>query len=301
MLLVGTGLIWGTIGIASKGVYGRSDLDAVSVSWLRAAIASPFCCFIAWRALGSRFLAMPKRDFAVLALLGVALILYQMLYLAAINRIGVSAATFISLCGAPVLVAVASVLVFGERMTGRTAAALAGALLGVALIVGWRHGGSGDGSATLVGGLLAAGSAVGIAGHVLVSRSIAGRRHALQPLAIGFTSGAVVFAPFVVWRGVSFDAQLSAWGLLVYLGLGPSVVAYWMYQRALRDVPATEASIVTLLEPLIAAILAAMLFGERLGLVGSLGAALLVGSIGLLTLTAPAKRPEAAVALEVAP
>ena len=36
VLLVGTGTIWGTIGIAAKYLYQESDLDAVSVTWLRA-------------------------------------------------------------------------------------------------------------------------------------------------------------------------------------------------------------------------------------------------------------------------
>src|SRR3954452_23514203 len=91
MMLVGTGLIWGTIGIAAKYTYQKSDLDAVSVTWLRAVIASPFCLLMAWRALGRQLFAMSRRDFTTMALLGVALIIYQFLYLASINRIGVSA------------------------------------------------------------------------------------------------------------------------------------------------------------------------------------------------------------------
>jgi DME family drug/metabolite transporter len=285
LLLVGTGLIWGTIGVAAKYTYQQSDLDAVSVTWLRAVIASPFCLLMAWRSLGNRLFAISKRDFTIMSLLGVALIVYQFFYLAAINRIGISAATLISLCGAPVLVAIASVLFLGDRMTRRTATALTGALLGVALIVGWRHGAQSSTRDTIIGVSLAIGSAIGVATHFLVSRSIAARQHPLRPLAIGFTSGAIAFTPFVLWRGISLDVGMPAWSLLFYLALGPSVVAYWMYQRGLQDVPATDASIVTLLEPLIAAILAAMLFNERLGIVGSVGALLLVGSIALLTLT----------------
>jgi DME family drug/metabolite transporter len=44
-------------------------------------------------------------------------------------------------------------------------------------------------------------------------------------------------------------------------------------------VPATAVAITTLIEPLTAAVLAMMLFGERLGPWGILGAALLVGGI----------------------
>jgi len=34
LLLVATGLIWGTIGVAGRLVFDRTDLDALEVSWL---------------------------------------------------------------------------------------------------------------------------------------------------------------------------------------------------------------------------------------------------------------------------
>jgi DME family drug/metabolite transporter len=45
---------------------------------------------------------------------------------------------------------------------------------------------------------------------------------------------------------------------------------------------ATVASIITLIEPLTATVLAWLLFGERLSVVGLFGAGVLLGAIGLL-------------------
>jgi DME family drug/metabolite transporter len=284
LMLIGTGLIWGTIGIAAKYLYQESDLDAVSVTWLRAVMASPICIAIAWRATSGRLFRMPGRDFSIMVFLGVILIDYQFFYLAAINRIGISAATLISLCGAPVFVVIASTLFLKSSLSGRTALALSAALVGTAMIVGWHSGGTGDTRDTMIGVALSVGSAAGIATHVFVSRLIAGRHHSSIPLAIGFPAGALVFMPFAVGRGISLDLNAVSWSLLVYLAIGPSVIAYWMYQRGLQEVTATDASIVTLLEPLIAAILAAFLFDEQLGLLGWIGAILLVGSIAVLSL-----------------
>ena len=59
--------------------------------------------------------------------------------------------------------------------------------------------------------------------------------------------------------------------------------AYWLFQSALKDVPASTASIVTLLEPLVASVLAWIMFSERLGPIGWIGAALLMGAIALLS------------------
>ncbi len=274
-LLVGTGVLWGTIGVAAKLLYQETDLDAISVTWLRAVIATPICVGLAWRAMGHALLRSSRRDLAIMVLLGLMLILYQWLYLAAVDRLGVSAATLVSLCVPPVLVAIASAAFLGERPTSRLVLALVGALVGTALLVARSPDATSGSTATLPGLLLALGSACGITVHVLASRLIAARQHPLRPLAIGFPVGVVAFLPVVAGRDLSLDLPAVGWLLLAYLGIVPSALAYWMYQRGLRDVTATTASIVTLLEPLTATALATAFLGERLA-PGALAGGLLV-------------------------
>jgi DME family drug/metabolite transporter len=69
---------------------------------------------------------------------------------------------------------------------------------------------------------------------------------------------------------------------LLYLGLVPTALAYWLFLNGLRHTPATTASILTLAEPLTSTVLAALLFGERLAPLGLLGAALLLAAMGVL-------------------
>jgi len=70
--------------------------------------------------------------------------------------------------------------------------------------------------------------------------------------------------------------------LLLYLGCIPTALAYVLFQSGMRSTSATLTSILTLCEPLTAAILAWIIFGEYLGLAGILGAVLLLGTIFLL-------------------
>jgi len=285
--MVCTGIIWGTIGIAGKLLYRHTDLDAVAVTWLRVVIASPIYVVLGLKALGGNLLRATRRDLTLMVVFGVVLITYQVCYLEAVARIGVSAATLISLCVPPVLVAIASVFLLGEHLNSRTASALVGALIGTALLVGWQADG-GDGSGSRVAGVLfAIGCATGIACHVMGSRAIAGRHHALRPLAIGFPTGVVALLPILGGSQLTFDLPVSGWLLLLYLGIVPSVVGYWLYQRGLQYLSATTASIITLLEPLVAAILAWAIFDERLGLIGWLGGLLLMGSIIVLSMGSP--------------
>ncbi len=289
LLLIGTGILWGTIGVASKGVFEHSALDAVSVTWIRTLLASPICILAVWLAGGRKLLHFSRPDLFRMIGLGIALILYQWLYLAAIEQIGVTATTLISLCGAPVIVAILSVLVLQEPLSRPQLIALVGALIGTGLLIGRppeMEGGSGT-----LGVLYALGCALGIAIHAMVSRSVAGRIHPLVVLAIGFSVGAIVLAPFVFARGLHPDAGPTAWALLVYLATVPSFAAYFFYQRGLRDVPASMATIVTLIEPLIAAVLAWFFFDERLGLLGLAGGALLLVSIWILSTRAVKLNP----------
>jgi DME family drug/metabolite transporter len=289
VLLIGTGILWGTIGVASKGVFEHSALDAVSVTWIRTLMASPICILAVWLSGGRALLRFSRQDLLGMIGLGIALILYQWLYLAAVEQIGVTATTLISLCGAPVIVAILSVVLLHEPLSQPQLIALVGALIGTGLLIGRppeMEGGNGT-----MGVLYALGCALGIAIHAMGSRRVAGRVHPLVVLAIGFSVGAIALAPFVFARGLHPNADPTAWALLVYLATVPSFVAYFFYQRGLRDVPASMATIVTLLEPLVAAVLAWFFFDERLSWMGAAGGALLLVSIWILSTRAVKQNP----------
>ena len=78
------------------------------------------------------------------------------------------------------------------------------------------------------------------------------------------------------------ESLTAGWPLFLYLGLVPTALAYGLFTVGLRRIPATVAGITTLLEPLTAATLGVLLFGERLGVAGAVGALLLLAAIALL-------------------
>jgi DME family drug/metabolite transporter len=134
----------------------------------------------------------------------------------------------------------------------------------------------------MAGVLFALGSGFGYAVLALCSRALAGRYHPLQPISVGFAVGAVLLLPFALATGFVATYPLAGWGLLLYLGLVPTAFAYWLFLQGMKHTTATTASILTLLEPLTSAALAAALFGERLGPLGFAGAALLLGAMAIL-------------------
>src|SRR6185503_15645768 len=70
--------------------------------------------------------------------------------------------------------------------------------------------------------------------------------------AITFALAAVFLAPALAGEVAPTRALIAGWPLLLYLGLGPTAVAYTLFTAGLTRVPATAAGIVSLLEPLTA-------------------------------------------------
>jgi len=114
-----------------------------------------------------------------------------------------------------------------------------------------------------------------------LSRTLANRYHPLQPIAIGFTLGAALLLGLTSLQpgGLALHYSPLGWLHLLYLGLVPTALAYFVFLAGMRTTPATTASIATLAEPLTSALLAWLLFDERLGPTSGLGAALLIGGL----------------------
>ena len=203
VLVLGAGALWGTTGVAAKLALETTTLDVLSLVWLRSSVAAVCCLVVAAPGLGAGLRRASRADLGLMALLGVVLLLNQWLYIAAVERIGVTAATLIMLCVPPVLVALVSASVLREALGGTLMAALGGALLGTALLVGAPRAdvaAVGDALAAGVGFALAA--ALAVAAHAMGSRRIAVRHAAMLPLAVGFPFGVAAFAPVVLARGV---------------------------------------------------------------------------------------------------
>lgn len=288
LAVAAAGILWGTTGVATKALYELSPhADAVSVAFWRFAFAAPVLLAACRLVLGRGALRVGARDLASMVLTGALLALYHVLYYAAIALSGVSVATLVTICSAPVLVAALSAALLGERPARATLASGAAAISGTALLVAGAPAAAGGAGtrAFLVGVLLALGSGAGYAAMTLLGRSFAGRHHPLKTTAVGFTSGAaLLLVPTAVAGGLAGAASFPAqgWALLLFMGAVPTALAYGLFLSGMRTTTAAVASLVTLLEPLTAAFLARLFFGERLGTAGLLGALLLLGSLAAL-------------------
>lgn len=273
-LIVIAGVLWGTIGVVSRWLTD-TGLSALTISTFRFTIAAAILLMWALRVYGGRRLFVLSRQDALLMILnGAMLALSQTAYLTAIQKIGVTVSTLIVICAAPLIVAAYARIVHKETPDGRVTFALFASVTGTALLVGMPSGGSE--TIDLAGGVLfSLVSAVSYAAVVQVGHVLTRRHEPLRINAVSFTVGAVVLVGIAVLSGARVPDAPNQWLLLGYLGLFPSVTAYALFLRGMRVTSATAASILVLLEPLVAALLAAAIFGERLSPLGVVGGALM--------------------------
>lgn len=280
-LAITAAILWGTVGITTRALYDTTQTNPLSIGFFRLALATPILAALCWRALGPQSLRIARRDAWLMVLAGAMLGLSQVCYFTAISYAGVAIATLITQCTAPVLVTLISATITREKLAPATLLALVCALAGTGLLVG-RGSGSGTAGGTTLAALFALGSAVCYSIFTVCSRHLSQRYHPLQSTTVGFAVGAALLLGLASISGFATHYSLEGWGLLLYLGIVPSALAYFLFLTGMKSISATLASITTLMEPLTATLLAWALFGETLGGLGIVGAALLLVAIGIL-------------------
>ncbi len=274
------GALWGTSGVTTKTLYLLTETTPLSVAALRLALGAPLLLAVSRRQIDRRAAKVTGHDLALMAWAGMVMGISQACYFSGISRVGVAVATLVTVCTAPVLVALLSAILLRERLTLAVGGALACALVGTALLVDVGAGQNGSQANAVEGILLALAAGFTSALFILTSRRLAGRCDPLQSIAIAVTAGAVLLLTVsAVTTGMVVSYPPAGWALLLYLGLVPTALAYGLFFHGIRGATATVASIGALAEPLTSSALAMVIFGERLGPLGLLGGALLIGTM----------------------
>jgi drug/metabolite transporter (DMT)-like permease len=177
----------------------------------------------------------------------------------------------------PLFVAVTAPLVLRERLTARTATAVAISLLGLGLMLVPAKAGA-PSAAVWASAAFGAGSAVFYASNIIVNKYVASAFSTNETMfwhGVVATPLLAALVPHAAWAAIDCHAV----ALLAAVAVGPGALGGIAFVWGLRRMPAAHASTLTLLEPLVSVALGAAVLGERLG-IGALigGAAILAGA-----------------------
>ncbi|MEU0661054.1 DMT family transporter [Streptomyces lavendulocolor] len=280
--LIVAGVAWGTAGAAASLVFLVSDLGPLALSFWRCVggLVLLLGVLAVRRRRAARTVESGRRRALRVLGTGTGLALFQSAYFAAVEATGLAVGTVVTLGAGPVLIALGARLTMGERLGRGGAVAVAGALAGLVVLVL----GGGGVAVRPAGVALAVLSAAGYAGITLLTRWLGrdgGGGDALATSTWAFAVGAVGLLPMAASEGlVPHTAELAkVVGLLLYVAAVPTALAYALYFAGAAVVRAATVSVIMLLEPVSAAVIAVTVLGEQLTGATVLGTLLLLAAV----------------------
>jgi len=270
---------WGTTGAVTTVLVDRVGASPLVIGAVRMLVGAVLLTATARLVRGTR--ASSRTDRARCVAAGVCNAGFQAAYFTSVTLSGIAITALVAICSAPILITMLAVLLLGERPTLRLALSLALGVGGTTLLVLGPRAIDGAPSGFAAGGGFALLAGLAYALYVVVAKAAVARMAPLPVAAWTFGTAAVVMAPSLLQHGVPHQIELG-WPWLLYLGAVTTAGAYAAYTIGLRHVPAAAAGVAALLEPLTATLLGVIVFGERLGVAGWVGAVLLLGALGLV-------------------
>jgi len=220
------------------------------------------------------------RHLLAAAVTGLALAAHFAAWFESLSWTGVAASVTL-VQSQPLFVVAGAWLVLDERITRRTVAGVAVALVGMATMsLGDLLGGTVVGPRPLYGNALAVLGAVMAAGYVLAGRSLRQRLPLLPYVTVVYGVAAAALGAVVVAQGhplVGYENR--EWLLFLGMAVGPGILGHTLVNWSLAHVESSLVSVTLLGEPLGSALLALLLLGEVPSRWTVVGGAVVLGGI----------------------
>ena len=215
-----------------------------------------------------------KKELPLLFVSGAAMSVNWILLFEAYKYTTVAMAT-LSYYFAPVIVTVASTVLFREGLTAKQISCFVMSTLGLVMVIGVSGGG---GSHDLLGILLGLGAAVVYAAVVLINKGIR-RVSGLNRTFMQFLAAILVMTPYISMTGGSHLAGLDMTGAvnLMVVGVFHTGICYCMYFSSLRYLKGQEASILSYIDPVVAVILSVAVLHEPVSPLQAAGGFMILG------------------------
>ncbi|MCI0157274.1 DMT family transporter [Leifsonia shinshuensis] len=282
------GVLWGTTGTAASFA---PAVPPIAIGAFAMGVGGILQGLIAVPALwASRRRLRPVRGLVALGAVSVAV--YPLAFYASMRLAGVAVGTVITIASAPIFSAVLERLLDKAPLSGRWYGSAALAIIGSAALCFSRLQANDSGAAATLSGVglgLVAGATYALYTWA-VQRLM--RRGVERPAAMGavFGLGGLALIPVLVATGEPILDSPATVSVAIYMALVPMFLGYVLFGIGLARVRASSATILTLCEPAVAAILAVAVVGERLSPLGWSGLALIGAGLVVLTVRLPGVR-----------
>ncbi len=277
----GAGILWGTGALVVNVLVEQHGFTPANVSFWRFVIGAVVLMAVFGRSISwSRLRPM----IGTVLVAGVAMAGYVLLWFLGIEQMGAAIPTLIALCLPPVIVTAVAVIRRQEQADLQLWMVLMGAIVGTILIIGQHSSAAPGGSSNsvLLGVAFSIGSAFLYAGFSMISGRISIALGAGPATACLTVVAAAAMGLFGLHQSFLWPADVPPQAWYLYLGIVTAALALLAFSWGAARLKPTALTVATLLEPLTAVILSALLLGQRLDAMQLVGGALLLLSIWIL-------------------
>ncbi|WP_424987309.1 DMT family transporter [Microbulbifer sp. S227A] len=280
-------IVWGTTGTAASFA---PDVSAAAIGAAAMGVGGIAQALVAAPGIvRSRKALWDQRLLLLSGALAVAI--YPLAFYGAMRLAGVTVGTVITIGSAPLLSAVIEFLLDRAGLSVRWAIGALVGLVGMVLICvaeNLSHGEVIGGDSVPLGVLL---GLIGGLTYALYSwtarKMMLGGTRSSVAMGATFGLGGLFLLPVLLVTGGPFLASWTNAAVGVYMASVPMFLGYLCFGYGLARVTASMATVITLLEPVVAAMLAVIVVGERLPGLGWVGVAMVVGCLVIITVPIP--------------
>lgn len=272
IFVVISAIAFGAIPVFARAAY-HAGSDPISVLFFRFSIAS----IIMIPSIMVRKIPFPRGRFLIGLILmgGIGYVGQSFCYFTALTMASAGLVAIL-LYLYPAIVVILSSVLFKERITGLKVSALILALTGTVLTIGLGGGGS------LLGIALAMTAPFIYSVYILAGSKITKEVEILSSSTVVMISASFVFGTFIAVKGLNMPQTLVGWGGVLAIALISTVIAIIAFFAGLKRVGPTNASMLSTFEPVTTVVLAAIVFGEEIGLMRVVGGVLILMAVILL-------------------
>ena len=283
--LILASLLWGTTGTVASFMPG--DVNPLAIGAATMTVGGVLLFVTSAPSSIAALRDAASRPWLLVGAVGV--FVYPLAFYSSMNLAGVAVGNLVSLGSGPVFAALYEWLWERRKLSKLWLMCTLLALGGILLLAMGSH--REEAAGPMDAGTLALGILLGLvagAAYALYtyasSRAIAAGGTSRGVMGGMFGLGAIVLAPVLIVTGAPLLQSGQTIGLATYLAVGPMFVAYLLFGLGMRTLPSSTATTITLLEPIVATVLAVLIVGERLDLLGWVGFSLVLAAVAVLTL-----------------
>jgi drug/metabolite transporter (DMT)-like permease len=273
------------IAVGSAAIFARFALTGagpLAVSASRLTIAAVALLALAAIRSPRERTDLSRRDRVLFAIAGLALAIHFAAWIWSLQYTSVAISTLL-VATTPIWTAAYDTRARGLRLSALAFFSFAVAAAGLVMVVGYSIAPPPVPGHAALGAALAVAGAIGIAAYFILIREVRASFGTRAIVTQTYTWAAIVLiaAAIAAHQPPPPLSDTAAWGGILAMALISQLLGHTAMNSALRWFSASAVAFTTLVEPIIAALLALAIFGERLSAIAVAGGLLVLGAIAI--------------------